>query len=79
MRQMGSTRYVELAACGHVPMQEQPEAFCAAVAPFLSEVLGAAAAPTDAVSSRQGCVLREASAMEQDCMLALALLYAQAA
>lgn len=79
MRQKGSTRYVELSACGHVPMQEQPEAFCAAVAPFLSEVLGAAAAPTEAASSRQGFAVEEASAIAQDCMLALALLNAQAA
>ncbi len=43
-RPHGSTRYEELPACGHVPMQEQPEAFCAAVAPFLREVLGGASA-----------------------------------
>ena len=48
-RPEGATQYTELPECGHVPMQEQPDAFVSAVAPFLREVVGSAAAAS------QGC------------------------
>ena len=47
-RPEGSTQYTELPECGHVPMQEQPGAFVAAVAPFLREVVGSTAASSSA-------------------------------
>ena len=47
-RPEGATQYTELPECGHVPMQEQPDAFVAAVAPFLREVVRSAAAASSA-------------------------------
>jgi pimeloyl-ACP methyl ester carboxylesterase len=38
-RQTGSTQYVELAGCGHVPMDEQPQECLEALLPFVESVL----------------------------------------
>ncbi|KAK9821989.1 hypothetical protein WJX81_003986 [Elliptochloris bilobata] len=62
-RPQGSTGYVELEACGHVPMQEQPDAFAAAVAPFIGEVVGAAAAsPHAALRTSAAAAMAEQAA-----------------
>lgn len=38
-RQGVATEYVEFEGCGHVPMDERPEQFNAAVSPFVSSIL----------------------------------------
>ena len=38
-RQGVATEYVEFEGCGHVPMDERPEQFNAAVLPFVNRVL----------------------------------------
>lgn len=34
------TEYVEFSECGHIPMDEYPEEFVAALRPFVERVLG---------------------------------------
>lgn len=34
------TEYVEVADCGHIPMDEYPQEFVAALLPFVEKVLG---------------------------------------
>ena len=34
------TEYVEFEGCGHVPMDERPQEFVAAVTPFVDKILG---------------------------------------
>ena len=47
------TEYIEFQACGHVPMDEKPDEFVAAVTPFIDR-MAASQASSKAASSADG-------------------------